>query len=238
MNILFTGSSRLLQDWLEVCKDHTCIVYGKGLKKKLPEAVTKIHALDEAPELDLIIDLHVRDSRKWRLILDDILAEIGPGTPMLCNTIAVTATEIGSRTGQPERIIGIAALPSLVSSDVIEISYPHKALRLHEEVLQEFFTSIGKRHIVVRDEIGMISPRILAVMINEAMLILQQDMAAEDDIEAAMAVALGSEGPIAWGRKLGWTNVYNLLFAMYDELGGERYRPASLLKKMAMVEEG
>jgi 3-hydroxybutyryl-CoA dehydrogenase len=236
MKILFTGSTRLLMDWLEVCRMHECIVYGKGMKKKLPDDVKKIHALDEAPEVDLIIDLHVRDSRKWRLILDDIMAEVSPTAPMLCNTIAVTATEIGSHTNQPERIIGIAALPSLVQSDVIEISYPYKTGRLHEQLLTEFFASIGKRHVVVRDEIGMVTPRILAVMINEALLIMQQEIAGEEDIEAALAVALGAEGPLAWGRRFGWTNVYNLLYAMYDELGGERYRPASLLRKMAMVE--
>ncbi|HOJ05234.1 MAG TPA: 3-hydroxyacyl-CoA dehydrogenase family protein [Bacteroidota bacterium] len=236
MNILFTGSPRLLGDWLTVCREHTCIVYGKGIKKQLPDHVVKIHALDEAPEVDLIIDLHIRDSKKWRLILSDLLAEIATDVPMICNTIAVTSTEIGAITGSPERIIGIAALPTLVQSGVVEVSYPYGHPHAHDDVLRKFFDSIGKRMVVVRDEIGMVTPRILAVMINEAMLIMQQDIAGEDDIEAALAVALGTEGPISWARRFGWENVYNLLYAMYDELGGERYRPASLLRKMALTD--
>jgi 3-hydroxybutyryl-CoA dehydrogenase len=237
MTILFTGSSRLILDWLEVCKHHECIVYGKGLKKQLPEWAIKINALDEVPNVDLIIDLHVRDSKKWRLILDDIVAEVSPDAPLLCNTVAVTATEIAAYTGYPQRVIGIAALPSLLRSPVVEISYPYSTDRRHQEFLNGFFESIGKNIIVVKDEIGMITPRILAVMINEAMLIMQQDIADEADIDAALAVALGTHGPLSWARTFGWRNVYNLLFAMHDEIGGERYRPASLLRKFALIED-
>jgi 3-hydroxybutyryl-CoA dehydrogenase len=236
MNILLTGQVGLINEWLEVCKDHDCTVYARGMKKTFAEDVHVVHALDEAPRIDLIIDLHVRMSKKRRLIIGDVIADINNEAPILCNTVATTATELTSRIGADHRIVGLAALPGLIESAVVEISFPYGAKHGHQEIISDFFASIGKRMEVVRDEVGMVTPRVLAVMINEAVLVCQQDLVGQEALDALMAAVMRGDGPLSWGRRIGWRNVYTILSAMHEELGGERYRPASLLKKMAMVE--
>lgn len=236
MTILLTGPAGLINEWLDVCRGHECIVYARGMKKKLDESVHVVHALDEAPHVDLIIDLHVRDSKNRRIVLGDMIADLSTEAPILCNTVSTTATEVVSRVGAGDRIIGLAALPGMIASDVVEVSFPYGAKHGHQEILSDFFASIGKRMEVVRDEVGMVTPRLLAVMINEAVLVCQQDLIGREAIDALMAPGLQAEGPLAMGRRIGWRNLYTVLTAMYDELGGERYRPASLLKKMAMTE--
>jgi 3-hydroxybutyryl-CoA dehydrogenase len=236
MTILFTGPSGLLKEWLDVCRGHECIVYARGMKKKLDDNVRVVHALDEAPHIDLIIDLHVRFSKGRRIVLGDVLAEINPDAPLLCNTVAVTATEIVSRIGAEERMVGIAALPGLIASDVVETCYPFRARHGHQELLAEFFNGMGKRMHIVRDEVGMVTPRLLALMINEAMLVCQQDIVGIDALDDLLARAMPDAGPLTWARRIGWRNLHIVLEAMHRELGGERYRPASLLKKMAMIE--
>jgi 3-hydroxybutyryl-CoA dehydrogenase len=236
MNILFTGSTRLLLHWLDLCKDHRCIVYAKGYKNDVQTTVEKVHALDEAPDIDLVIDLHVRLSKKRKLILSDILAETRGKVPILSNTAAVTATEIASLMPDPNCVVGIAALPSAVTSDVVEITYPFGVNVEDRASIEAFLQSIGKESRVVRDEIGMIGPRVTVVMINEALLVLQQNIASEEDIDEILTQELRSaKGPIALGREIGWKAVYNLMLALQDEIGGDRYRPASLLKKLALT---
>ena len=236
MTILLTGPSGLITEWLETCANHECIVYARGMKKKLDEGVRVVHALDEAPPVDLIIDLHVRDSKNRRIVLGDMIADLSSEAPILCNTVATTATEMVSRVGAGDRIVGLAALPGLIASDVVEISFPYGAKHGHQEILTDFFASIGKRMEVVRDEVGMVTPRLLAVMINEAVLVCQQDLVGTEAIDALLAKAMQDGGPLAWGRRIGWRHVYTVLSAMHEEHGGERYRPATLLKKMAMTE--
>lgn len=236
MNILLTGPAGLINDWLEICKEHECTVYARGIKKSFAEDVHVVHALDEAPHIDLVIDLHVRMSKKRRLILGDTIADISSEAPVLCNTVATTATELTSRVGASDRIVGMAALPGLIESNVVEICFPYGAKHGHQEILTDFFASIGKRMEVVRDEVGMVTPRVLAVSINEAVLVVQQDLTGQEALDALLAVAMQERGPLSWGRRIGWRNVYTILSAMHEELGGERYRPASLLKKMAMTE--
>jgi 3-hydroxybutyryl-CoA dehydrogenase len=236
MTILITGPAVLTHEWLDACGTHDCIVYARGMKKKFDERVQIVHALDEAPSVDLIIDLHVRDSKNRRIILGDMIADLSTEAPILCNTVATTATALVSRVGAGDRIVGLAALPGLTASDVVEISFPYGAKHGHQEILTDFFASIGKRMEVVRDEVGLVTPRLLAVMINEAVLVCQQDLVGTEAIDALLARAMHDGGPLAWGRRIGWRNLYTVLSAMHEEHGGERYRPASLLKKMAMTE--
>lgn len=236
MTILLTGPAGLTNEWLEACREHDCIVYARGMKKILDDSVHVVHALDEAPHVDLIIDLHVRDSKNRRLILGDMLSDVNVDAPILCNTVATTTTELVARVGAGDRIMGLAALPGLITSDVVEISFPYGARHGNQEIIIDFFASIGKRVEVVRDEVGMVTPRLLAVLINEAVLVCQQDLIGSEAVDALLAKVMPDGGPLDIGRRIGWRNVYTILSAMYDELGGERYRPASLLKKMAMVE--
>lgn len=236
MTILFTGPNGLVTEWLDVCREHECIVYARGMKKKFDESVRVVHALDETPHIDLIIDLHVRLSKGRRIILGDMLSDINADAAMLCNTVATTATEIVARIGAGDRVVGFAALPGLIASDVVEVCFPFRAEHGNQVILEEFIAGIGKRMQVVRDEVGMVTPRLLALMINEAMLLCQQDIVGMDAIDALFARTMPDAGPLALGRRIGWRNLYIVLSAMHDELGGERYRPASLMKKMAMVE--
>ncbi|MCB2206377.1 hypothetical protein KQI65_16655 [bacterium] len=236
MNILFTGPAGLISEWLELCKDHNCVVYARGVKKKLDDDVQLVHALDEAPHVDLVIDLHVRMSKNRRIVLSDIIADLSHDAPILCNTVSTTATELASRVKAMDRLVGLAALPGLTSSDVIEIAFPYGAKHGHQEMLSDFIAGLGKRMEVVRDEVGLVTPRMLAVMINEAVLICQQDLTGQESIDALMKVAMSGMGPLSWGHRIGWRHLYTILSAMHEELGGERYRPAPLLKKMAMIE--
>ena len=180
MNILFTGPAALINEWLEVCREHDCTVYGRGIKKGFAEGTRVVHALDEAPHIDLIIDLHVRMSKKRRLILADAIADISNEAPILSNTVATTSTELAARVGANHRIVGFAALPGLIDSNVVEIAFPYGAKHGHQEILSDFFASIGKRMEMVRDEVGMVTPRVLAIAINEAVLVCQQDITGQE----------------------------------------------------------
>jgi len=42
-------------------------------------------------------------------------------------------------------------------------------------------------------------------------------------------------GPLAWGERLGWARVLGALESLRDE-GGEAYRPAPLLRRLARGE--
>lgn len=237
MNILFTGPSALVNEWIAVCDEHHCFVYSRDAKKHLSKNATHVQALDDADEADLILNLHVAPTDKRKELLAELVGATKNHIPVLCNSVAVTATEIASWTGKPERIVGLAALPTLLAAETVEIAYPFGSERRHHEAIAEFFTSIGKRAEVVADEVGLVFPRLLCMIINEAVLALQQGVASEDAIETSMTLAVNyPKGPLAWGKAIGWKHVHAVVHALHSSLGDDRYRPAPLLRRMALVD--
>ena len=82
----------------------------------------------------------------------------------------------------------------------------------------------------------MVLPRILCQIINEAMFAVQQEVAAPNDLDTAMKLGMNfPSGPLEWGEKIGFKQVYAVLDALHVDLGEERYRICPLLKEIAVT---
>jgi 3-hydroxybutyryl-CoA dehydrogenase len=78
----------------------------------------------------------------------------------------------------------------------------------------------------------MVTPRIIAMIINEAYFTLQERTATRSDIDVSMKLGTNYPfGPFEWATKIGLKNVYNLLNALYNDTKDERYKISPLLKK-------
>ncbi len=76
--------------------------------------------------------------------------------------------------------------------------------------------------------------RVLAMMINEAVFAVQQQIASADDIEIAMTKGTNyPRGLLAWGKSLGWQTIEARLDALFAQSSDDRYRPAPLLRELA-----
>lgn len=79
--------------------------------------------------------------------------------------------------------------------------------------------------------VGMVSPRIIFMIINEAYFTLQEGTANREDIDKGMKLGTAYPlGPFEWCEKVGIKNVYETLSALYADTSDERYRICSMLK--------
>jgi 3-hydroxybutyryl-CoA dehydrogenase len=200
------------------------IISPNKIKNLKPIAGTVSIAL-ELSNLDL-------DRKKKNLeALDKALPET---TAILSSSINVSALDQSQWIIMKHRLVGIAALPTLIRNSVVEVSptvYTHDSA---VEVARKFFTSIKRDVAIVQDRVGMVLPRILCQIINEAMFAIQQDVALPKDIDTAMKLGMNyPSGPIEWGEKIGFKQVYAVLDALHTDLGEERYRICPLLKEIA-----
>jgi 3-hydroxybutyryl-CoA dehydrogenase len=88
--------------------------------------------------------------------------------------------------------------------------------------------------VLQNDACGLIAPRIVSLIVNEAAFALTEGVASADDIDAA--VRLGAnypQGPLQWADAIGVDMVYTVIESMFEEMGDDRYRPAPLLRRMA-----
>jgi 3-hydroxybutyryl-CoA dehydrogenase len=76
--------------------------------------------------------------------------------------------------------------------------------------------------------------RVLAMLINEAADAVLLRVATVQDIDLAMTKGVNyPKGLLAWADEIGVSKIHDRLAALQDEYGEDRYRPSSLLKRMA-----
>jgi 3-hydroxybutyryl-CoA dehydrogenase len=86
----------------------------------------------------------------------------------------------------------------------------------------------------VADEAGLVTPRVLAMIINEAYYMLQEGTADAQAIDTAMLLGVNyPKGPLAWAQEIGPGYVARLLMALNQETGQEKYAPCRLLRREA-----
>jgi len=75
--------------------------------------------------------------------------------------------------------------------------------------------------------------RILAMIMNEATLALQEGVASVRDIDRAMRLGTNyPKGPLGWADEVGLDLLLEVLQSLQHSLGEDRYRPAPLLRQL------
>jgi 3-hydroxybutyryl-CoA dehydrogenase len=125
-------------------------------------------------------------------------------------------------------LFGINAIPAFISQPVWEVSLYRK---FQTPALTTLMKKFGIAFVPVEDRIGLVKLRIICMIINEACYTLQEGTANISDID--MGMRLGTNypyGPFEWCDKIGISQVFETLAALYEDTKDERYKICPLLK--------
>jgi 3-hydroxybutyryl-CoA dehydrogenase len=144
--------------------------------------------------------------------------------PVMINAVSHTLQEIG----QP--FVRINAWPGMLERSIHELvmtALPH-------ETLSAFYKQLNLSYRIVPDVVGMISGRILAMIVNEAYYTLQEDVSTKEEIDTAMKLGTNYPfGPFEWSEHIGLENIYDLLNKLSRT--DSRYVPAKAMKDALAV---
>jgi 3-hydroxybutyryl-CoA dehydrogenase len=119
-----------------------------------------------------------------------------------------------------EKIFGINALPTFLERPKLEATNP---FNLNPNLLED--THLPAKTEWVKSRVGMVTPRIVFMIINEAYFTLQEGTAEKEDINTAMKLGTNyPKGPFEWCQAVGIENVYLTLKAIFEDTGDERYK--------------
>lgn len=150
---------------------------------------------------------------------------------ILLNTAKISLGELSFTAGDKlkARIFGFNGLPTFLNRPLLEVSLLN---REHVGDLKRLCEQLRTEFLVVDDRVGLVTPRVICMIINEAYYTAQEGTAAREDID--MAMKLGTNypfGPFEWCRRIGVKHVYELLEAVFEDTKDERYKICPLLKK-------
>jgi len=156
------------------------------------------------------------------------------GLPLFMNSIKTSLKEFAFLYGSKKcSLFGFNGLPTFVNRGSLELSV------LNEDdggSVSSLMVQMNTEFYLVEDRVGMVSPRIICMIINEAFYTVQEGTASREDIDLGMKLGTAYPyGPFEWSEKIGITNVYEVLEALYDDTKNERYKICPLLKKEYMA---
>ena len=125
-------------------------------------------------------------------------------------------------------LIGINALPTFLNRNLLEVSMHQPE---SEATLISWMESFKWSYKLVQDRVGMLTTRIIFMIINEACYTLQEGTASKEDIDTSMKLGTNYPfGPFEWANQIGVKHVYETLEALYQDTHDERYKVCPLLK--------
>ncbi|MFZ5827646.1 MAG: 3-hydroxyacyl-CoA dehydrogenase [Bacillota bacterium] len=156
-----------------------------------------------------------------------------PEALVLVEASTLSTTEIAGTLPYPERVVGYGGVPSVLQRQLVEVA---PGFRTRAQVWQravKFIHSLGRDVEVIHDGPGLVAPRIIACLVNEAAFALQEGIASVDGIDTAMRLGVNyPNGPLDWADTIGPDVILRVLEGLHQQTGEDRYRPCSTLRKV------
>ncbi|MBS3914221.1 MAG: 3-hydroxyacyl-CoA dehydrogenase [Bacteroidetes bacterium] len=193
-------------------------------------ACTWLQDTQSSKNFNLVIDLEFDDHP------ERILEYAGnTETIFLLGAVKITPELAFANAGiaySGEKIFGINSIPSFLERKTLEISNPFS---LDIAMLAEL--KWWDQMEWVKSRVGMVTPRIVFMIINEAYFTFQEGTATREDINAAMKLGTNyPRGPFEWCEVAGIANVYETLLAVYEDTRDERYKICPALKSEYLLQ--
>lgn len=185
--------------------------------------------LDEiAEETTIVFD--VGDGASDRAsVIEQLDAQLPAETIIFVDAYATDLHALAKRLQHPERIVGYGILSSLEHQRVVEIVDADVTSDDALELAQDVFESIGCGVVLVEDHAGLFLGRTIGSIVNEAVYVVQDEIATPEDVDLAMRLGTNyPRGPIEWGQEIGGDRVRRILARLAAE-DGTAFAPSRAL---------
>ncbi len=205
----------------------------EGAVARLTTAV----GLSGAASAEIVIEAAPEELALKRRLFADLERSVGPETVLASNTSSLPIGALGDGLRSPGRLVGLHFFNPVLQMPLVELISGRRTDADVARRAEGFARGLGKTVVHSADSPGFVTSRALALLVNEAARMLEQGVAARDDIDAAYRLGFHHPmGPFELVDLVGIDTTVAILDVLFDGLHDERYRAAPVLRKM--VAEG
>ncbi len=188
--------------------------------------------INDMKDVDFVVEA-ATENEAIKFSIFENLDKICPEHAILAtNTSSIPIGRIASKTGRPEKVIGMHFMNPVPVMKLVEVI---PGLATSEETLKvtwELAEKFGKTPARSEDYPGFIANRVLMPMINEAIYCLYHGVGTREDIDTVMKLGMNHHmGPPALADFIGLDTCLAIMETLYNGFSDSKYRPCPLLRK-------
>jgi 3-hydroxybutyryl-CoA dehydrogenase len=184
-------------------------------------------------EADFVIE---NATEKWEIkkpIYERLDTVCPAGCILAANTSAIPITRIASATRRPARVVGIHFMNPVPLKNMVEMIRGYHTSDETIETAKSLLVAMGKECVLVNDMPGFVSNRVLMLMVNEALFLIQDRVATAAEVDTIFKACFGHKmGPLETADLIGLDTILYSIEVLYESFNDSKYRPCPLLKKM------
>ncbi|MFV2196814.1 3-hydroxyacyl-CoA dehydrogenase family protein [Nocardiopsis sp. LOL_012] len=210
-----------------------------GGRRPLEDRDTVLKRISFTPEYegfetaDFVIENVTEDESVKKGVYGRLDAVTRSGCVFAANTSVIPITRIASWTSRPADVLGMHFMNPVPLKPSVEVIRGHHT---SEETLETAHTLLGqmeKKGVVVKDSPGFVSNRVLMLTVNEAVFLLQEDVARAADVDKIFKECFGhTMGPLETADLIGLDTILQSIEGLHTAFGDSKYRPCPLLGRM------
>ncbi len=157
----------------------------------------------------------------------------GPEVCFAVNTSAISITRVGSVTSRPTQVVGMHFMNPVPVMPTIEVIRGFRTSPATVTAAQDLARDMGKESIVVEDSPGFVTNRVMMLMVNEAIFLVQEGVAPAQEVDRLFKTCFGHKmGPLETADLIGLDTILYSIEVLSESFDDSKYRPCTLLKKM------
>jgi len=210
---------------------------GEMTESEVNQVLSRIHPtldLKEAvADADLIIEAVTENPELKKKVLAEADMQAKPEAIIATNTSSISISELASATHRPEKFAGMHFFNPPQLMKLIEIIRGAKTSDDTLNAIVEVTKKMGKEPVVVKKDVaGFVVNRILIPALNEAVSLVNEDVATPEDIDKAIKLGLNwPMGPLTLLDYVGLDTTLAITEVMVKELD-PKYQANPLLRQM------
>jgi len=210
---------------------------GEMTEAQMNEVLSRIHPtldLKEAvADADLVIEAVTENPELKKKVLAEADAAAKPEAIIASNTSSISISEIAAATKRPEKFAGMHFFNPPQLMKLIEIIRGAKTSDETLNTIVEVTKKMGKEPVVVKKDVaGFVVNRILIPALNEAINLVNEDVATPEDIDKAIKLGLNwPMGPLMLLDYVGLDTTLAITEVMVKEID-PKYQASPLLRQM------
>ncbi len=199
--------------------------------------VRAVTDLGELADCDLVLESIVEDLAAKKHLFTELDRICGEHAILATNTSTLPVVDMAMETGRPDKVCGIHFFNPAPVMALVEIVRPITAADATIGAALAFAEACGKSPVEVKDQAGFIVNALLFPYLNNAVRLLEQQVASMEGIDTAMKGGCGFPmGPFALLDLVGLDTSLAILDALYDEYRDPNYAAVPLLRRMVSAE--